>query len=69
MTDQLIPRAEAKTELGLSTTTLWRLEKRGELEPTRIGARVFYLRSSLDRFLRKLAQKGSVGTRGAAAGR
>jgi hypothetical protein len=42
--DALVSRqiAAQRFLLGVSTTTLWRLERAGKLPPHRIGGRVFY---------------------------
>jgi hypothetical protein len=37
----LMPLSKFCTDKGISRTTVWRAEKRGELQLTRIGTRIF----------------------------
>lgn len=38
---ELVPLSQFCAEKGISRVTVWRAEKRGELQLTRIGTRVF----------------------------
>ena len=49
--DASYSRKEALRYLNVSSTTLRQLELRGELVPARIGRKVIFRRSQLDRFL------------------
>ena len=51
--DRLIPLHEAQKKIGVSRTTMFHLEKRGELIPTRIGAKVMYRESAITQYLSK----------------
>ena len=42
--------------LQVSVTTLWRLTKRGELTPVRVGGRAQFDVKDLDRFIRRQAR-------------
>ena len=58
--DTLLTRNEVARLLGVSLPSLWRLDKRGELCPLRIGSRcVRYLPDEVDAFLSK--QKNARG--------
>lgn len=51
--DHLIQKEEARLILGgPDPSTLWRWEKAGYLTPVRIGAKVFYRRSEIDRIIK-----------------
>jgi len=50
--DFLVAKEEARARLGRpDPSTLWRWEKAGYLIPVRIGTRVFYRQSDLDRLI------------------
>lgn len=50
-TDRLLySRREAAELLGVSTVTLWKLVRRGELRPMHIGDRPMFSRFELERF-------------------
>ena len=56
--DVLVSRDEARAQLGgPDPSTMWRWEKAGYLNPVRIGARVFYRRSDLDRIIEAKTEK------------
>ena len=44
-------RKETAKMLGVSLMTLWNMEKRGEIKPTRIGRRVLFDESEIKRIL------------------
>jgi excisionase family DNA binding protein len=46
----LYSRKEAAQVLGVSTVTLWKLVRRGELKPMHIGDRPMFSRVELERF-------------------
>lgn len=48
---QLVDRVEAASRIGVSKVLLWRLDKSGELNPIRIGARVLYDPTDIERFV------------------
>jgi predicted DNA-binding transcriptional regulator AlpA len=49
----LLSEAEARAALSVSRGTLWRLEKRGQLLPVRIGKSVRWRMSDLRAFLER----------------
>lgn len=54
--DRLITLKEAAQKLGVTDRTMNNLEKRGELIPTRIGAKVMYKESDITQYLNRRAQ-------------
>lgn len=50
---ELLDAEQAMAALHISRTSLWRLEKRGELTLTRIGRRVLLTRADLERLVRR----------------
>lgn len=44
---------EVATKLNVTRVTLWRWEKSGYLVPKKVGRKPFYLRSQVERLLRK----------------
>lgn len=54
--DRLISLKEASQKLGVTDRTMNNLEKRGELIPTRIGAKVMYKESDITQYLSRNAQ-------------
>lgn len=55
--DCLIPKEEARRMLGSpNPTTLWRWEKRGYLTPVRIGVKVYYKKTEIE----KIVQNGII---------
>lgn len=54
--DRLISLKEAAQKLGVTDRTMNNLEKRGELAPTRIGAKVMYKESDITQYLNRRAQ-------------
>ena len=55
--DALIARKDARRMLGSpDPSTLWRWEKRGYLRVVKIGDRVFYRASDLDRLIKQHTQ-------------
>lgn len=54
--DRLISLKEASKKLGVTDRTMNNLEKRGELIPTRIGAKVMYKESDITQYLSRSAQ-------------
>ena len=56
--DQLIQKEQARQILGgPDPSTLWRWEKQGYLNPVKIGVKVFYRRSDIDRIIKKNENK------------
>lgn len=56
--DTLIQKEEARQILGgPDPSTMWRWEQRGYLTPVRIGVKVFYRRSDLDRIIKSKEQQ------------
>lgn len=53
--ERLIPLKEASQKLGVTERTMNNLEKRGELIPTRIGAKVMYKESDITQYLNRRA--------------
>lgn len=53
-----ITRKDACEILGVAPSTLWRWNKEGYLKPVRIGAKVLYKRSDIDRLLSNKEEKG-----------
>lgn len=53
--DRLITLKEASQKLGVTDRTMSNLEKRGELMPTRIGAKVMYRESDITQYLNRKA--------------
>lgn len=51
--DRLLTAKEAREQMRLSQSTLWKLEKQKMLAPIRIGRRVFYRRSDVDEIMSK----------------
>lgn len=51
--DRLITLKEAAQKLGVTDRTMNNLEKRGELIPTRIGAKVMYKESDITQYLNR----------------
>lgn len=54
--DRLITLKEAAQKLGVTDRTMNNLEKRGELIPTRIGAKVMYKESDIIQYLNRKSQ-------------
>ena len=54
--DRLITLKEAAQKLGVTDRTMNNLEKRGELIPTRIGAKVMYKESDIAQYLNRKSQ-------------
>ena len=54
--DRLITLKEAAQKLGVTDRTMNNLEKRGELIPTRIGAKVMYKESDITQYLNPKSQ-------------
>ena len=54
--DGLLTSKEAQTIMRVSPTTLWKLERQQKLIPVRIGRRVFYKKTDVDKVINK--QKG-----------
>ncbi len=54
--ERLITLKEASQKLGVTDRTMSNLEKRGELMPTRIGAKVMYRESDITQYLNRKAQ-------------
>lgn len=52
--DRLITLREASKKLGVTDRTMNNLEKRGELLPTRIGAKVMYRESDITQFVNRV---------------
>lgn len=51
--DTLIQKEEARQVLGCpDPSTMWRWENRGYLTPVKIGVKVFYRRSDIDRIIK-----------------
>ncbi len=46
---EFLTREEAKNLLSLSFTTLWKYNKDGTLPATRIGSKVYYLKSDIEK--------------------
>ena len=58
--DELVSYEEARRILGrVSSVTIWRLVRAGELKPVKIGRRTLYRRSDL----KALMERGSASTR------
>ncbi len=53
-----LTRTEAAQALGITPLTLYRLEKRGLVRPSRATRRPLYPVSELERFLRDTSSKG-----------
>lgn len=51
--DRLISLKEAAQKLGVTDRTMNNLEKRGELAPTRIGAKVMYRESDITQYINR----------------
>jgi excisionase family DNA binding protein len=51
ITPRLLSRRETSIYLGLCATSLWKLEKGGELTAVRQGRRVLFDKSDLDAFI------------------
>ena len=54
--DRLITLKEAAQKLGVTDRTMNNLEKRGELIPTRIGAKVMYKESDITQYPNRKSQ-------------
>lgn len=54
--DRLMTLKEAAQKLGVTDRTMNNLEKRGELIPTRIGAKVMYKESDITQYLNRKSQ-------------
>ena len=50
---KLLKLDEVRAELGISRTTLWRLQKRGLIKSCRLGGLVWVTRGDLDHFIRQ----------------
>lgn len=48
---RLLSRVEAMSYIGLCSTSLWQLEKAGEIPSVRLGKRVLFDRADLDAFI------------------
>jgi len=56
--DHLVRKEEARQMLGNpDPSTLWRWEKAGYLKPVKLGVKVFYRRSDLDRRINAIEEK------------
>ena len=53
LAQRLLTTKQACQYLQVSVTTLWRLTKRGELSPVRVGGRTQFDVQDLDRFIRR----------------
>lgn len=53
-----LSRRQVMELLGVNSTTLWRWDRDGYLKPVRIGAKVLYKRSDIDRLLSNKEEKG-----------
>ena len=51
-TDKLYTRAETQALLHVCSTTLWHYERSGFLSPVRLGKRVFYKQSDIDKAMK-----------------
>lgn len=49
--DDLIPKDTVRQKLGVAPATLWRWEKEGYLPAVRIGTKIYYRVSAVDRIL------------------
>ena len=47
----ILNKRQASKFLGMSTVSLWKLERKGILKPIKIGVREVYTRKSLEDFL------------------
>lgn len=47
--DPLLPKHEVMVKLGVTNATLWNWERRNYLVPVKIGRRVYYKKSAIDR--------------------
>src|SRR5687768_12965509 len=57
MEPRLFSRKQAMAYIGLCSTSLWQLEKDGELAAVRLGKRVLFDRADLDRFIDRNKRK------------
>lgn len=57
---RLIPAGTVRKAWHLSTTTEWRMERKGELLPIRIGHRKYYRLTDLRRFLDLAAKRPPI---------
>lgn len=48
-----VPEAYAQKLLGLKKTSLWALRKKGKIIYSKIGSKIFYSRSSIEKMLNK----------------
>ncbi len=55
-----IPRREAAKMLNVTASTLWRWAKEGYLVPVKIGSKVFYRATDIDRMLTKMMKGGAA---------
>ena len=47
--DPLVPKHDVMVKLGVTNATLWNWERRNYLVPVKIGRRVYYKKSAIDR--------------------
>lgn len=57
-----IDRREAAEKLNVTLSTLWRCAKEGYLVPVKIGAKVLYRASDIDKMLTQHLNKNQNGT-------
>ncbi len=57
-TPLLLSQQEAAYLLGVERTTIWRMTKRGDLTPVRIGRRALITRASVEDYIRSQAERG-----------
>ena len=51
--DEVLNASQLSTMLGVSSTTLWRLEKRGAIRPKRLGRKKLYILSEVKNALKR----------------
>ena len=51
---ELLTRTECAKLLKISTTTLWKITKEGELSSQKIGAKVLYLKDDVENYIKGL---------------
>lgn len=49
--ERLVHRSEVAETLGVTSQTLWNLEKRGTLIPVRIGRKIMYRESDITQYI------------------
>ena len=53
VSEQYVNRSATASKLGVTLSTLWRYAKTGYLNPVRVGGKVAYKQSDIDRILKK----------------